>query len=371
MKVAKNKAFKYFTDPLLWLCVIIPTICLTIYYGFIASDVYISESKFVIRSPDKQSVSGLGVVLKSIGFNNASDDSYIVRDYLDSRDAVKTLDKTLKIRQKYASQSVDTFSRFGGFFQNDTFENFYQYFKKKVTVNYDTASAISELKVRAYTPEDAQRINQELLGISEVVINRINTNAKNDLIVYSKKEVEEAQVAAQTAATNLANYRKGEEVYNPEGQSMIVLQEISKLQDSLLQAKTQLAQAKELAPDNPQIPSLELKVSSLEAEIKKKSAQVVGPTDKSLTNKSADYQRLQLEVELANKQLAAAMVSYDQAKNDLNKKQLYLERLVEPSKPDEALEPTRLRNILSGFVFGLILWGVLRLFVAGVKEHKA
>lgn len=370
MKASKNKVFKYFTDPLLWLCVIIPTIGLTIYYGFIASDVYISESKFVIRSPDKQSVSGLGVVLKSIGFNSSSDDSYVVRDYLDSRDAVKTLDKNLNIRQKYSAESVDSLSRFGTFFQNDTFENFYQYFKKKVAVTYDTASAISELKVRAYTPEDAQKINEQLLGISEVVINRINSNAKTDLIAYSKKEVEDAQNTARIAATNLADYRKGEEVYNPEGQSLIVLQEISKLQDTLLQAKTQLAQAKELAPDNPQISSLELKVTTLETEIKKKSAQVVGPTDKSLSNKSADYQRLQLEMDLANKQLVAAMASYEQAKNDLNKKQLYLERLVEPSKPDAAVEPTRIRNIFSGFIFGLVLWGVLRLFVAGVKEHN-
>lgn len=366
----KNKFFKYFTDPLLWLCVIIPTIALTVYYGFIASDVYISESKFVIRSPDKQSVSGLGVVLKSIGFNSSQDDSYVVRDYLQSRDAVKTLDKSLSIRQKYSAESIDSVSRFGAFFQSNTFENFYQYFKQKVSVNYDTASSISELKVRAYNSEDAQKINAQLLEISELVINRINANAKNDLISYSKKEVEDAQAAAQKAGTNLASYRKGEEVYNPEGQSQIVLQEISKLQDALLQAKTQLAQAKELAPDNPQISSLELKVTTLETEIKKKSAQVVGPTDKSLSNQSVDYQRLQLEVELANKQLAAAMASYEQAKNDLNRKQLYLERLVEPSLPDEALEPTRLRNILSGFIFGLILWGVLRLFVAGVKEHN-
>lgn len=370
MKAKKNAVFKYFTDPLLWLCVIIPTICLTIYYGFIASDVYISESKFVIRSPDKQSVSGLGVVLKSIGFNNASEDSYVVRDYLDSRDAVRTLDKTLNIKQKYSANSIDEVSRFGTFFQNDTFENFYQYFKQKVTVNYDTASSISELRVKAYTPEDAQKINAQLLAISEVVINRINANAKNDLIAYSKKEVEDAQAAASKAAANLANYRQGEEVYNPEGQSLIVLQEISKLQDALLQAKTQLAQAKELAPDNPQIPSLELKVTTLEGEIKKRSAQVVGPTDKSLSNKSADYQRLQLEVELANKQLAAAMASYEQAKNDLNKKQLYLERLVEPSRPDAALEPNRLKNILSGFIFGMLIWGVLRLFVAAVREHN-
>lgn len=364
-----NKLLKHF-DPLFWLCVVIPTLIAAIYYGMIASDVYISESKFVIRSPDKQSASGLGVVLKSFGFNSSQNDSYVVRDYLTSRDAVKTLDKDLNIKMKYSQPSIDTISRFGGVFQSTSFEDFYNYFTKKVKVAYDPASSISELQVQAFDPKDAQHINAELLNMSEEVINKINSSAKNDILTSSAQEVKNAQDASLKAANNLATYRTGKEVFNPEGQSQIILQEISKLQDALIQAKTQLAQAKELAPDNPQIPSLKLKVQTLEDAIKTKAEQVTGPSDRSLSNRSVEYQRLQLEKELADKQLASAMSSYEQAKNDFNQKQLYLEKLATPSLPDEALEPKRLRSIFSILLFGLITWGVLRLFLAGVKEHN-
>ena len=61
---------------------------------------------------------------------------------------------------------------------------------------------------------------------------------------------------------------------------------------------------------------------------------------------------------------------YENAKNDFSQKQLYLATLAQPSLPDEALEPKRIKNILSGFIFGLIVWGVLKLFVAGVREHN-
>ena len=47
------------------LTVIIPTACAILYYGFMASDVYVSEARFVVRSPDKPSMTGLGVLLKS------------------------------------------------------------------------------------------------------------------------------------------------------------------------------------------------------------------------------------------------------------------------------------------------------------------
>lgn len=364
-----NRFFKN-NDPLFWLCVVIPTILLIIYYGFIASDVYISESKYVIRSPNQQAVSGLGVMLKNIGFNASSDDSYVVRDFLTSRDAVKSLNQSLAIEQKYSDPAIDPISRFGTFYQSHTFENFYDYFTKKIKIVYDPASSISQLQVRAYTPQAAQQINTQLLQMSEAVINKINADAKRDILKYAQDEVLAAQKTSKQAAENLANYRTDKAVFNPEGQSMIVLQEISKLQDALIQAQTQLAQAESLAPDNPQIEPMKLRIQTLEAAIKAKSDQVTGPNDRSLSNRSADYQRLALEKELADKQLATAMVNYEQAKSDFSQKQLYISTLSKPSLPDEALEPKRWKNILSGFIFGLLTWGVLRLFVAGVREHN-
>lgn len=368
MRNSKSKR-GIFLDPLFWACVVVPTFCLSIYYGLVASDVYTSESKFVIRSPDEQSVTGVGLALKNIGFNASSDDSYLVRDYLTSRDAIEHLNKTLNIQKKYADPSVDIISRFGTI-GKPTFENFYEYFNKRTKVVYDPASSISTLQVQAYTAEDAKKINEQLLKMSEVVINKINNNAKNDILSSASIEVKDAQEASTRAAIALAEYRNEKAIFNPEGQSMILLQEISKLQDALIQTETQLTQARELTPENPQIKSMEARIKSLKKTIKERSALVAGPTDLSFSTRSVEYQRLELEKELADKQLISAMTNYEQAKNEFNKKQLYLERLAQPSLPDEATRPTRLKNVLSGFVFGLLLWGVLRLFVAGVREHN-
>lgn len=369
LRKPKIKSITKYFDPLFWLCVVIPTVVLSIYYGFIASDVYTSESKFVIRSPDQRSASGLGMVLQNIGFNASSDDSYLVRDYLTSRDAVLNLKNNLQIQDKYSAKSVDFASRFG-VIEKPTFENFYEYFNKKVKVIYDPASSISSLQIEAYTAEDAQKINAELLKMSEDVINRINNNAKNDILTAAEKEVKEAQEISSKASNNVAEYRVENEIFNPEGQSTLALQEISKLQDALIQTETQLTQAKELTPENPQIKAMETRIKSLKKNIAEKSKLVTGKADASLSKRSVEFQRLQLEKELADKQLATAMATYEQAKNDFNKKQLYLEKLASPSLPDEATKPKRFKNVLSGFVFGLLLWGVLRLFVAGVREHQ-
>jgi hypothetical protein len=44
------------------LCVVLPTAVAVSYHGFIASDVYVSQSLFVVRSPERQSASPLGML---------------------------------------------------------------------------------------------------------------------------------------------------------------------------------------------------------------------------------------------------------------------------------------------------------------------
>ena len=49
---------------LFWSAVVLPTLAAIVYFGFIAADVYISESRFVVRSPERQTASPLGMLLK-------------------------------------------------------------------------------------------------------------------------------------------------------------------------------------------------------------------------------------------------------------------------------------------------------------------
>ena len=45
-------------------------------------------------------------------------------------------------------------------------------------------------------------------------------------------------------------------------------------------------------------------------------------------------------------------------------------RIVQPSLPDIAMEPKRMRSILATFVLGLVAWGILSMLLAGVREHQ-
>jgi capsular polysaccharide transport system permease protein len=356
-------------NPLLASTVVIPTFLAILYFGLFASDVYVSESQFVVRSPDKPAATGLGVLLKSVGFSKAGDEIFVAQEYVQSRDALKELNKGEEIRKTYTKPSISIFDRFNPIGIDGSFEDLFHYFKGKVKVEHDTTSDITTLSVRAYDPRDAQRINGELLDLSEGLVNRLNNRGEADLLTFSQQEVRDAEAAARQASQRLGAFRQRVGVVDPERQAGVQLQLVSKLQDELIGARLQLQQLQALAPENPQIPLLRTRIAGLQRSIDAETGRVAG-SQRSLSAAAVQFQRLTLDREYADKRLAAAFASLQEARNETRRKQAYVERTVEPNLPDEAQEPRRLRGILAVFLLGLVAYGILTMLLAGIREHR-
>ncbi|WP_112184587.1 hypothetical protein [Ralstonia sp. GX3-BWBA] len=348
--------------------VVVPTALATLYFGVVASDIYVSESRFVVRSPQRQSQSGsLSALLQGTGFSRAQDDTYPVIDYIESRDALGELNRNNYILDAYGNHG-DILSRFLRQF-DDSFEALWKYYNKRVvTVEFDSTSAITTLQVRSFTSQDAIKINESLLELSEHLINRMNERAAKDMVQFARGEVDAAAAKAKDAAAALATYRKSNTVFDPDRQSALQLQQVTTLQAQLFSAQTQLSQLQAIAPQNPQIPVLKTNIAAVEKQIQEATGGVTGGKG-SLSDKAANYTRLQLDSQFADKQLASAMAALENARAEAQRKQLYLERLVQPNQPDVAVEPRRLKRIFEVFALGMIAWGVLSLLVTGVREH--
>lgn len=348
--------------------VVVPTLAAILYFGFLASDVYVSESKFVVRSPDKPAASGLGVILKSAGFANAGDELYAAQSYATSRDALRAINRDGAFKTAFTRPEISIVDRFNPLGLSGSFEDLYKYFQKKIQLQHDSATSIATLTVRAYTPADAHRFNQELLEMSEATVNRLNDRGRKDLVRYAQLEVDNAKQKAQAAAVALAAYRNRSGIVDPEKQASVQMQMVSKLQDSLIAAKTELAQLQQYTPDNPRIPVIGTQIATVQQEIDRELGKVAG-NQRSLAATIVQFQRLTLEDQLAGKQLAAALGSLEEARNESQRKQAYVERIVQPNRPDDPIEPRRLRGILTTLVLGLVAFGILRMLLAGVREH--
>src|SRR5438067_9955293 len=69
-----------------WAIVGLPTLIAGVYFFAIASDLYSSEVKFIVRGPSKGPPSAISALLSSSGAAGGSEDTYAVLDYITSRD---------------------------------------------------------------------------------------------------------------------------------------------------------------------------------------------------------------------------------------------------------------------------------------------
>jgi capsular polysaccharide transport system permease protein len=353
---------------------LLPTLLSLIYFSFVASDVYISDSSFIVRSPQEQAGSdALGGLLRSVGFARAQDDAYTVAEYLQSRDAVRALDAdpALHLGRAFSSPGVDRISRFGGLTFDTSFEALYLYSQNKITATLDQSSSIIELETKAFSADDAWRIDEVLLDQADVLVNQLNEQARQDMIRFDLQAVERDQKAVMQAELALSEYRNRRHVLEPEKEAVPSFDLISKLQGELIQALIDEFKLELVAHENPAVEVAKQRVTLLRKAIEDERGRIAGGGAESLAGKTVEYQRLLIEREAADKMLASALAGLEQARNQELKKQLYLERIAEPSKPDYPLEPHRVRNIVVTLVLSLMIWGIIALLAAGVREHAS
>lgn len=352
--------------------VVLPTLIAVLYFGLWASDVYVSESRFVVRTPNKQTSGGLSGILQGAGFSGigrAPEDVHTVGQYALSRDALNNLDERLDLRASWGDRRIDVMRRFDPLGWDGSREALFQYYPRRVSVIVDPASGITTLTVSAFAPEQALRVNEILLGEAEKLVNTLNDRARGDLIKFAENEVKLAEDKAKAAALAVSEYRNSEAVVDPEKQTELHFAHISRLQEELMRTEAQLTQLRVFAPDSPHPPALQLRVQTLQTEIAKEMEKITGG-ENSLASKAAEYERLALEREFADKQLAGALASLELARNEAQRQQLYLETIAKPSLPDGPMYPRRLRGVLTTFVLGLVAWGIFSMLLAGVREHQ-
>jgi capsular polysaccharide transport system permease protein len=224
------------------------------------------------------------------------------------------------------------------------------------------------LTVRAYDPRDAYRFNERLLEVSEATVNRLNDRGRQDLLRQAEREVEKDKQSSQAAALALAAYRNRSGIVDPEKQAQVQMQMISKLQDQLIAARTELTQLQRYTPENPRIPVVQTEMGTIQHQIDLEMGKVAG-NSRSLAVSAVQFQRLTLQSQFEDKQLAAALASLEEARGEATRKQAYVERIVQPNLPDSPLEPRRFRGIFATLVVSLIAFGILRMLIAGVQEH--
>ncbi len=346
----------------------IPTFVSAIYFGLIASDIYISETRYAIRTSDAAPGRDLlSAVLTPIGASSASEDSRIVRDYILSRDMLKELDDRLNLRQHYASKTIDRLSRLP---PEASVEDFLDYYRKMIEVHTDSSSGTSLLRVRAFEPEKARDVARAITELSETLINRWSARITEDTLRFARSEVEIAENYVRRTSAAVTEFRNLSGSIDPGEETAAVLKIVTDLEAQLAGSKAELIATESfMRSDSIQVKQLKAKIAALERQIVSERTRLAGESGTDLTRLISGYQPLILDQKLAEQRYASALTSLELARAEAQRQQRYLIPFVTPELPDEALEPKRLWNILTIFFGSILVFGIGSLIWAAIYEH--
>jgi capsular polysaccharide transport system permease protein len=354
----------------LWAIVGLPTLVAGVYYFAIASDLYLSEAKFIVRSPKQVQTSTLGALLQTTGLGRAADDTAAVQDFIMSRDAVRKLEYQDNLRAIFGRPEGDFVARFPGMLRRTDFEALFWRYEYFVSVETDTSTGATSLRVKAFRPGDAQQIASALLTYSEQLINELNQRSRRDAIETAQREVDRAQEQIARIQSELTAYRIQQKMLDPKTTSAGVLELIGQINGNLATARTHLAELLKDSPNSPQIPLVKTRIASLENLIAEERAKLSGENNSVVTTLT-EYERLTLERELAEKALASAFTSLEAARLEAQRQQLYLEPIAQPNLPDYPLYPKRVASFTMVLVSCLVAYGIVWLLVVSAREHAA
>lgn len=364
--------------------VLLPTFLVILYYLFIAADQYMVETRFAVRSTAPSVRSGLLETL-GIGLGGAAaGDTYIVREYIHSREIVKRIDRQLDLRKRFMKPQTDFYAALQ---PDSSFEDLLEYWRSMVTVELDRVSHILTIRTFAFTPEDARDIATAILKESERMINDLSERARQDAVAYAENEVRKAEERLRKIRKEFLKFRSSTQQIDPAKQAAVQVALIGKLEEQLAQMRAKLAEARNYLSSNaPTIIFLKNRIKALERQITDEKRKLgderilkngKARNNQTLPNKDtvplsttlSEYEALLVEREFAEKFYVAALSGLEEARVLANRQQRYLATFVNPYLPEEALYPKKVRNTIFVFLTLTLIWALSMLMIQSVRDR--
>lgn len=269
--------------------VVVPTLLGIIYYGLIAAPQF--DSVALIR-------------VESSGATNtkaSQAESLLVKEYAQSRAMLELLTKHSKFTEHYKGGG-DFLTRLSSGASSD---DAYEYFRDRVTIDFDPKSRTIRIAARAFSGVAAQAFTEAIITASGTMVNATTEKGREEGLAMAKERVSAAEL---------------------------------KLSESQLVLSTLVASE---TPNEQQLPASAI----------------------------AHLEMVKYKRDLARENYEQALANQVKLAEDVVKEQRYIAVISPPSAPSGSSHPRRLWGILTVFVLSFVLMGVFSMLGAALKEH--
>ena len=305
---------------------------------------------------------------------SSSSDTDILFAYLNSQELVAEVDAQVDLRAIWSRVPVAEDPVFA-FDPEGTIEDLQAHWERKIAIVYDSGAGLIDLEVRAFDPQDAQRISAAILGTSAAMIDRLSRVAQQDAIRFTQAELDSAMIRVKDARQALTRFRNRTQVVDPTMDTQNQMGLLVTLQQQLAEALISADLLRETTrASDPRITQANRRIEVIEARIASEKRNLglgeAGESDAAFANLVGTYEGLVVDREFAEAAYTAALAAHDAALAEVRRQSRYLAAHVKPTLAERALYPERLKLFVMATLFLFFSWALFCLTYYALRDRS-
>lgn len=352
----------------------LPMLLASVYFGLMAQDRHVSTSVLTVRRAHDEpaGAGGLAMLLGGAG-GAAQEDVRLLRDYMLSEGLLHQLDARFGLRAHYGAPKRDLLYRLG---PDSLREDLADYWRARTSVRLDEVSGLLTVQVQAFDPVMAQQLNAALLAESERFVNTISQRIASEQMGFAQRELERAEQALASARAELLDFQARHQVIDPLADAQASGALAAELRAQLARLESELSTKQSyLNPDAAELVTLRAQVAALRLQIERESRLATRAgrqpdSAQALHRLAAEFHELKARHALAEARQRSALGSVEAMRIEAGRKVRNLVVIEPPTRPERAEYPHAAASLLTLLLSCVVLYGIVRLTVATVQEHR-
>lgn len=337
------------------------------YFGLVSTGRFVSEAQLLVKQADQVRTTPDALAMLGLGSNNQQD-AQVIMQYLASWPLLEQLDKALALRNHFQQPRIDLISRLS---PEASREEFLEYYRDHLSLTLDDSSGIITIRLQAFDPAYARRVVSAMVGESERFINRMGHQVAEEQLRFVEREVGTAHDRVLREQARVLAFQKQHQLLSPEITSAAMQSVVSQLEAELVKEEAELKRLEiYMNPNAPDVVASKDRIAALRQQLTQEQQRLTGDSAQAMNEVNAQYQALQVQAQLAADLYKTGLVSLEQARVEAYRKLKHLLVISQPSQAEEAEYPRRLYNITTAGVLLCLLYGLILMGIATLREHK-
>ncbi|MBW6416196.1 hypothetical protein [Celeribacter sp. PS-C1] len=355
--------------------VILPVLLVSWYMVFRASDQYVSQLSFSVRTEEPSSALDILGGLSSVSSSSGTSDTDVLFKYLQSDGLVQEINNEIDLVNLWNKPERDPYYSFG---DDHTIEALTDHWNRMVDIFYDSSAHILELRAHAFTPEDAQLINDRILAKSSNLVNELSSIAREDGTRYAREDLEQAVERLKAARSAIARFRSENLILDPSAESQSQMGLLNMLQQQLADAMVEhdmlLQTTNETDPRVNQVRNkidvIRRRITAERQNFSASPGQGQEGDERAYAAILEEFESLSVDKEFAEQAYVSALASYDSALADAGRKTRYVAAHIKPTLPQRSTAPHRMSTIALFALFNFLLWSIAVLVFYALRDRR-